>query len=121
MDTTAESLLTTGEKAKPIVDTISYPSVDAESRNLGTVARSVAEDYRERYPAATVVTPVEYSVAVACTERIGTAIEQLVENAIEYDTLETPRPIFASSSARGTPVSRYQITGSASRPTSGRW
>lgn len=91
MDATAESLLATSEKAKQIVDMILYPSVDAESRNLGSVARAVAEDFRERYPAATVVTTVEDSVAVACTERIGTALEQLVENALEHNTAETPR------------------------------
>jgi len=62
------------------------PSIDAVPLIRGVVA-----EYRETNPAASIETDLPESIAVSATKRLRTAIDALVENAIEHNPADEPR------------------------------
>ena len=87
--TRADELVTTGEKSRAITDLLS-DEPEIKQRNITNEVRTIAEkiDASELAAGVTVEAP-ERAVALA-TAKIGTAIEELVRNAIIHNDREEP-------------------------------
>jgi PAS domain S-box-containing protein len=86
---TVDSMVRTAEKQREIVDLLSA----GRSRhriNLSSVLDSVVAGVRRWAPDAVVRTDVPPDVSVYASERLGLAVKELLENAIEH--ADTPEP-----------------------------
>ncbi|WP_254764283.1 PAS domain-containing protein [Natrinema marinum] len=90
IDAAARNLLTTSEKAKEMVNLILHSPGETNRLDVGDLVETVSERIRARYPEASIDVSVEAPAAAACTERIGVAIEQLIENGIEHNSASAP-------------------------------
>lgn len=91
IDTAADNLLSTSEKAKEMVDLILAPVRDTANLDVEPVVKTVSRALEREYPAATVNVAIDGSVVAECDERLGIVLEQLIENGIEHNTDDHPQ------------------------------
>lgn len=95
-----DRLITISEKTR-LLREIVLESEDADRPvDLAALVRSRAASARERYPRASIETSVPERLRVETTPRVGTAVDELLENAIEHN--DAPEPSVEVSVRPGT-------------------
>jgi len=89
--TTADDLVTLGERAREVEQIMSVTPRAGEATRLATVVDSVVETVGAAFPAVAIRTDVDPTLTVPVDERIlEPVLRNLVENAAEHNDAETP-------------------------------
>jgi signal transduction histidine kinase len=89
--TTADDLVTLGERAREVEQIMSVTPRAGEATRLATVVESVIETVGAAFPAVAIRTDVDPNLSVPVDERIlEPVLRNLVENAAEHNDAETP-------------------------------
>lgn len=86
---TAERLLQSADKEREVIDLMTGDA-SRVSVDLSVAVRAAAETVRDRHPAATVETSVPDDTVCRAVDTLGTAIVELVENAVTHTTADDP-------------------------------
>ncbi|MFW5922111.1 MAG: sensor histidine kinase [Halodesulfurarchaeum sp.] len=85
-------LMETVEKQRYLVGIVTDPEPPVV-QSLAGVLETAVESTREKHPGAVISMPDSISVSVTAHPQIDRAIVELLENAIEHSTAETPRAV----------------------------
>ena len=87
----ADDLMSTGERARQVEQMMSTPSAVGEPASLVTIAETVVEEYQSMYPDATLSVDIDASLAAPINEQVlAHVLDNLVENAVVHSDAPTP-------------------------------
>lgn len=84
-----DRLLSVTEKAREMVEFLSAETT-LSPRNLSPVVQAAVETVRPQYPDASIQVDVADDSVALCVESIGSAIAELLRNALSHNTSEIP-------------------------------
>ena len=98
----ADHLLEQADRERRIVEILTRP-VDPAPVDLADLARRRVDELRERYPGADITLTGADQIVVTAIPDLSAAVDELIENAIEYADSETPtvRITVVDDGARG--------------------
>ncbi|MDZ7731371.1 MAG: hypothetical protein U5K37_11355 [Natrialbaceae archaeon] len=85
-----DGLITLGEKARQIDKAIESAEAGTVPVEITSELRSALADLESEYPAVSIETALPEECWVDALGRIGSALENLCENAVEHNTAEAP-------------------------------
>ena len=87
----ADELLSTGERARQVEEMMAITAADLEPISLAAVADAVVEEHGSDHPEATLSVDIADSLTAPVDEEVLVGIlDNLVENAVEHNDAETP-------------------------------
>ena len=87
----ADELISTGERARQVERMMSTSPARAEAVSLAAIADAVVEEYRSVYPDATLSVDVDAELTAPLNEHVlSHVLDNLVENAIVHNDAPTP-------------------------------
>lgn len=81
---TAEEVLAVSDKARRLEELVEAAESSAKEVDVVQVVESCTEQYRSAYPHASIVVDAPDTQSVRADDRLGVAIGELIENAIEH-------------------------------------
>jgi Signal transduction histidine kinase len=86
----ADELISTGERARQVEEMMATTAVDSDSISLAAIAEAVVAEYRSEYPEATLSVDIAESLTMPINEEVlSPLLDNLVENAVVHNDAET--------------------------------
>ncbi|WP_136716241.1 PAS domain S-box protein [Halorientalis salina] len=98
----AEDIVTMSEKVRDIEQTIGR-TVDDQRQDLAETVTAAVQDCRSAYPDADFTVDVPDGLHVRADEQLRTAVQNLVENAVEHNDAPAPSVRVAAGAAEADP------------------
>ena len=87
----ADTLISTGERARQVEQMMATTTAIEESASLTTIGETVVEEYRSEHPDATLSVDIDDSLQVPVNEQVlAHVLDNLVENAVVHNDAPTP-------------------------------
>jgi signal transduction histidine kinase len=87
----ADDLISTGERARQVEQMMATTAAVEESASLAAIGEAVIEEYRSEYPDATLSVDIDDSLAAPINEQVlAHVLDNLVENAVVHNDAPTP-------------------------------
>ena len=92
----SDKLAKTASKVRQIAD-IAHGSLDDRTISLGSFLQHIAEDVRSAHPDVTINVACPTEIELTTVERFDAAVEELLRNAVEHNTAESPEVTVSAS------------------------
>ena len=87
----ADTLISTGERARQVEQMMATTTAVEESASLAAIGETVVDEYRSEYPDATLSVDIDDALRVPVNEQVlAQVLDNLVENAVVHNDAPTP-------------------------------